>query len=152
MLSIASVVKGFEAAQKALDQKKVQDMKTLGFGLVAVIPPECYQLADLYRWYGEKTAKEGWKLPEFLENVAAKTADGKCESRPVFPSTLARIGCTNFDELKHKFRALEKAWAGVIRIEFDDRFLENARPYLLIDFFAVGLEPNKVSKAAQLFS
>ena len=144
MLTIASVVKGLEEAQKALDKKNIEDWRTLAFELVALIPPECYQLADRNRWRGEKTAKEGFKLPEFLRNIAKMTPTDYSASFHIYTTSLETCGCANFEELKAKYRLLEKAWEKTLRIEFN----EESNQCIIVNFFPVGLEPENASKAA----
>lgn len=100
----------------ALEAEAKKVWMDLAEELALRIPESCRKLADDKGWY--KGELDGfWLLPKYLEDMVHNTKGGSCNSDKFYVNDLQQYGFQNFDHLEIKFKELEQAWAGLVRIE-----------------------------------
>lgn len=90
--------------------------------LMKLIPENLHSFATEKGWIKNKMYEldHWWPLPEWLQSLVTNTKSGGCTSDKYRENDLEIYGFESFDDLKKKFRELEQAWQGLVRIQVND--------------------------------
>ena len=112
-----SIVTAFDERERLEEQAKAV-WDDAAYRLSKLIPEDLRSFASESGWLKNDL---WWVLPDWLQCLVNNTRVGACIRDRYRQNDLESHGFESFDDLKAKFRELEKAWEGLIRIVVDDR-------------------------------
>lgn len=152
-MGIPSIKTAFEEQVALAEQVDILEdqmdelWKALARQLTARLPSGMKEWAEARAFtLNRSVGRREWQFPQWLMDLASITNDGDrvCE---IYPSDIVRtFGFKNLDDAMEQFRALEQAWAGLVRIELErQRWIPLFRnPTLVVRYWAVELEPKDI--------